>query len=743
MKRELCLFLIAALAFSMFAAFPRLAYADPANFSYSYPVVQGPDFAYVGNLTPGDWTPWVKVNVTISTGAGETITFPVTQTGGWFAEVSDSGGNKWNWPVEAVPGPTYTWNSTTDTVTVKIRVQVPTNWTEEGCVTFNVKLYQGYDSGTRPRKTIGSGDGVHFKVCVKIPPSAHPAATVSIVKTANVTMAHVGDVIEYSFYVTNTGNVNLTGVYIDDNLTGRIDIGKLGQGEGTVVKATHTVSGNDPDPLVNNATVYAKYDSTVVYAWDTWTVDILHPAIEVSKSGPEYAHEGDNITYTITVKNTGDCPLSNVQVSDDVAGAATYVSGDTNGNGLLDMDETWTFTATYTVKAGDTDPLVNTATASGKDALGLTVTDTASWTVDILHPAIDVIKSANATKAYAGDIIEYTIVVKNTGDCPLYNVNVTDTFLGDIWTGTLDVGENKTFTLTYTVKVGDPDPLVNTATASGKDVLGKMVTDEDTATVDLIAKICGYKFYDANANGMLDNGEMGLGGWTIQLFKWNGTAWDWVANATTGSDGSYCFDGLDAGEYMVKEVAQQYWICTTSSSITVDLKSGEISENNNFGNVCLKQGTGGKTLGYWANAGNKLITSDDVAALNALNLHKPSGWNYPPFSSTLTTAKSQISSYLLSANAKDMRWMLSAQLIATKLNVLHGSLSGSTIVYVGPSTYVPSGFISIDDIMANANTALSGADRATQEYWKNLLDGLNNNRLPFVCPGPCYPIVYP
>jgi uncharacterized repeat protein (TIGR01451 family) len=314
-----------------------------------------------------------------------------------------------------------------------------------------------------------------------------PTAAVSIVKTANVTMAHVGDVIEYSFNVTNTGKVELTGVYIDDNLTGRIDIGDLGSGEWTVVTATHTVSGSDPDPLVNNATVYAYYDSNVAYASDTWTVDIL-------------------------------------------------------------------------------------------------------------HPAIDVIKSANATKAYAGDIIEYTIVVKNTGDCPLYNVNVTDTLQGNIWTGTLDVGESKTFTLTYTVKVGDPDPLVNTATASGKDVLGKMVTATDTATVDLIAKICGYKFYDANLNGTLDNGEMGLGGWTIQLFKWNETAWDWVANATTGPDGSYCFDGLDAGVYVVKEVAQQYWRCTTGSSITVDLKSGEISGNNNFGNAKIVT----RTQGFWA-----------------------------------------------------------------------------------------------------------------------------------------------
>jgi hypothetical protein len=129
-----------------------------------------PDFAYVGELKPGDWTPWVPVTVTIFKGSGEPITFPVTQTDGWFAEVSDTG-NKLNWPVEAVPGPTYTWNDTTDKVTVNIRVQVPTDWTEEGCVTFNVKLKQGYDSSKPQPKTIAPGDGVHFKVCVKIPPA--------------------------------------------------------------------------------------------------------------------------------------------------------------------------------------------------------------------------------------------------------------------------------------------------------------------------------------------------------------------------------------------------------------------------------------------------------------------------------------------------------------------------------------------------------------------------------------------
>jgi hypothetical protein len=81
-------------------------------------------------------------------------------------------------------------------------------------------------------------------------------------------------------------------------------------------------------------------------------------------------------------------------------------------------------------------------------------------------------------------------------------------------------------------------------------------------------------------------------------------------------------------------------------------------------------GTGGKTLGFWSNKnGQALINSSDVDALNALNLYKPTGWEYPPF-----TDKTQIKSYLLSATAVNMSWMLSAQLIATELNVRHGFL---------------------------------------------------------------------
>ncbi len=343
--------------------------------------------------------------------------------------------------------------------------------------------------------------------------------------------------------------------------------------------------------------------------------------------------------------------------------------------------------------------------------------------------------------AYAGDTITYTYTVSNAGPDAACNVNVVDDLVSpvtyvsgdDDGDGCIDPGETWIFTATYTVMVGDPDPLVNTATVSSDAEDPNPENNSDTWSVDLIAKICGYKFYDANANGVWDAGEPTVSGFKIELYE-DGNL---LATTFTAGDGSYCFDMLNAGTYTVTEVLPSGgWINTTPLSITINLLSGEVSEDNNFGNLCLVQGYGGRTLGFWANAGNGLITDEDIAYLNSLNLFKPNGWIYPPFEN-----KAQIRNYLLSASARNMWWMLSAQLIAAILNVRHGFLDGSTLVCVDPPAC--STFMTINDIINGAISAL-GPDtpRSVQEYWKNLLDMLNNNQLPFVSTEPC-PVVYP
>ena len=63
------------------------------------------------------------------------------------------------------------------------------------------------------------------------------------------------------------------------------------------------------------------------------------------------------------------------------------------------------------------------------------------------------------------------------------------------------------------------------------------------------ATISGMKFKDADADGVKDAGEIGLGGWVIHLFGPGGS----TASTTTAADGTYSFSGLTPGDYVVCE----------------------------------------------------------------------------------------------------------------------------------------------------------------------------------------------
>jgi len=324
-------------------------------------------------------------------------------------------------------------------------------------------------------------------------------------------------------------------------------------------------------------------DSTVLFSSPPVRADL-----SITKSGPDYAHVGDLITYIFTVSNAGPNSATGIVVTDNKAGTAAYVSGDINSNGKLDVSETWTFTASYIVLDTDPDPLPDTATVSSSMSDPNLGDNQASWSVDVLHPKIKVTKTADKTMAHEDDTITYTYTVTNSGDTTLKDVSVSDDVAGtaaylsgdidgDCW---LDTDETWTFKATYKVKGGDPDPLVNTVTASGRDILGREATDSATASVDLIAKICGYKFRDDNMNGVWDAGEPPVEGIKIELWL----AGYKIKETITGPEGKYCFNGLNAGTYTLKEVLPANWINTTLSSLFVTIKSGEVSEENNFGN---------------------------------------------------------------------------------------------------------------------------------------------------------------
>jgi hypothetical protein len=90
------------------------------------------------------------------------------------------------------------------------------------------------------------------------------------------------------------------------------------------------------------------------------------------------------------------------------------------------------------------------------------------------QPGIEIIKTG-PIYGYAGEEITYTYYVSNIENMPLSNVIVTDDSCGPVWyvsgdtnkNSKLDSSETWTFSCSYTPGFTFPDPLTNTATASG------------------------------------------------------------------------------------------------------------------------------------------------------------------------------------------------------------------------------------------------------------------------------------
>jgi hypothetical protein len=217
------------------------------------------------------------------------------------------------------------------------------------------------------------------------------------------------------------------------------------------------------------------------------TVNCPDLGIDIVKGGPILAHVGDTITYTFDVSLTTPEPLFDVTVTDPNCneGAPVYVSGD-NGNTILEPEETWTYTCTHLVTTEDLDPLPNTATVQGTADDGRTTTDEDSHEVDLIHPAIDIVKTVDPTSGNPGDTVTYTYVVTNTGDTTLYDISVDDDVIGHIGDiAELAAGDSVTLTKDW-VLPANVVAVINVGTATGTDVLGKTVSANDDANVTIV-----------------------------------------------------------------------------------------------------------------------------------------------------------------------------------------------------------------------------------------------------------------
>ena len=333
---------------------------------------------------------------------------------------------------------------------------------------------------------------------------------------------HDGDDFLYTITVTNVGDEEATGVELVDVLppgaqsvtfppfptfagkactvTSSVLPGgvphaevrcgsvSLDPGESATVMVKVVVDGNYCGSITNVADVEAANEPAANVGGDNHaeaTDEIACvPRIRLLKGGPSLAHVGDTITYVFTVRNNGSVDLTNIDLSDPKCDSSITLVDDGNGNATLAVGEGWSFECDHTVTTDDGNVVHNEAEVTG-DHEGGTVTDTDTHDVDVIHPDIDLEKTATPTSGPAGTLIVYTYTVTNTGDTPLFDVSVDDDQLNHIGNiARLEPGA--TAELTASTTLGS-SPITNIAIAGGEDLLGGFVDDEASAMVTVVA----------------------------------------------------------------------------------------------------------------------------------------------------------------------------------------------------------------------------------------------------------------
>ena len=297
----------------------------------------------------------------------------------------------------------------------------------------------------------------------------------------------VGEVVQWRYIVTNTGNAPLTGVVVTDDqgLVVSCPGPNLAPGASMTCTAAPSTATAGPYANVGTVTGTTPSGSTVTDA-DSSHYFGATKSIGVEKAtngedadvptGP-LVPVGDPVSWAYVVTNTGDTELTNVVVTDDQGVVVSCPKTD------LAPGESMTCTATGTAVAGQ---YANIVTASGTLVGGATVSDTDPSHYFGTAPAIAVEKATNLQDADVptgpfvpvGDPVSWTYVVTNTGNADLTGVVVTDDQGVVVSCPQTDLGpgEFMTCTASGTAVTGQ---YANVGTATGTEPSGATVNATD------------------------------------------------------------------------------------------------------------------------------------------------------------------------------------------------------------------------------------------------------------------------
>jgi large repetitive protein len=443
--------------------------------------------------------------------------------------------------------------------------------------------------------TASSNEASDATDTLDIPITQNPAMTVDK-SSMTISVTAAGQIVDYSYLLTNTGNVTLTGISLADDNTDAAPVcgaATLAPTATTTCTAQHTVTQTELDAGGNLTNTVNAASNEFLIATDTLNIPIVqNPAMTVDKSSVTVSvtAAGQIVDYSYLLTNTGNVTLTGISLADDNTDAAPVC-----GAATLAPTATTTCTAQHTVTQTELDAggnLTNTATASSSEA---------SDAIDTLNipisqsPAIQLDKSLASyddndlsLTITEGDDLWYQFLVTNTGNVTLTDITVTDISFGINVTcpSTILVPTGSTICTAdsaYTTVLSDviAGQVSNTASASSLHLLTPY-TDTDNLITHLVqgtGLISGYVFEDLDGDGDLGDPDPGIAGVTINLMD---SATNTVLYATTTTDiyGFFSFSNLPPAGYSVIEIDPPGFTSTADSLLP----------NNNRVNINLTDG---------------------------------------------------------------------------------------------------------------------------------------------------------
>ncbi|WP_164743549.1 DUF7507 domain-containing protein [Microbacterium sulfonylureivorans] len=368
---------------------------------------------------------------------------------------------------------------------------------------------------------------------VATPAPATPALTIEK-SASDGPFTSAGDLVAYSFLITNTGNVTLTEVGVAEEPalftgSGVVSLAAcptttLIPGATVTCTATYPLTQQDVDQgtVENSATAVAvsPADDDIESAPSTAVVTVAAvPSLSIVKTaGPGgFTRAGEVVSYSFVVVNTGNVTLTDIAVEEltftGTGGPLTIACP--AGSASLAPGDDVTCTADYSLTQSDIDSgsIANSAMATAAPPVGPRTSAMPSpvQIAFVAAPALAIDKtSSRATVTASGQSIDYTFVVTNSGNVTIRDVSIAEgTFTGTgafsaircpaAESAALPPGSRISCTATYTTTQDDidgspalyaaatrapTDTLFNTAAATGTPPSGVSISSaDDTVTI--------------------------------------------------------------------------------------------------------------------------------------------------------------------------------------------------------------------------------------------------------------------